>query len=217
MDIFGRSKAKGKRRPEPITSSSRNVSGSLYSSSPPSPSAHPSLHSSTTTSSTSIEDYFSGHGGGGEGSSSRSSQSTTNTYSYMSSTDSVNEMLLMGASNPDSLTDALTDAEIEASFEKMLTRRGIHDPAARSKMGSFSIDKKRLMVVQDIQAEAGASLGSTPATSRRGVLSDKDASEKKGPEYYVKKLSEPDPKGIPPKILAHLGVSLRTMPLRYHL
>lgn len=80
-------------------------------------------------------------------------------------------------------------------------------------MVNFPIEKKRLMVIQDIQAEAGALLGSTPVASRKGGGGDKDG-EKKGPEYYVKKLSEPDLKGIQAKTLAHLSVSLRTMPLR---
>ena len=79
----------------------------------------------------------------------------------------------------------------------------------------FSIEKKRLMVSQDIQAETGAMKGSAQSIHRRGgAIADKDASEKKGPDFYVKKLSEPDMKGIQGKTLAHLGVSLRTMPLR---
>ena len=74
-------------------------------------------------------------------------------------------------------------------------------------MLAFSIEKKRLMVSQDIQAEA------VPSTQvRRGAAAD--TSEKKSPEFYVKKLSEPDMKGIHAKTLAHLSVSLRTMPLR---
>lgn len=70
MEIFGRSKAKGKRRPDPIasprptaSSSTTNSSSSrIYSSSPPSPSSHPigsSIHSSTA-SNASVDDYFSG-------------------------------------------------------------------------------------------------------------------------------------------------------------
>lgn len=82
-------------------------------------------------------------------------------------------------------------------------------------MLAFPIEKKRLMVSQDIQAEVGAAAaGSAPVAAKRGG-GDKDSSEKKSPEYYVKKLAEPDMKGINAKTLAHLSVSLRTMPLRY--
>ncbi|KAI8141312.1 Formin, GTPase-binding domain-containing protein [Fennellomyces sp. T-0311] len=124
----------------------------------------------------------------------------------MSSSDSVNELL---ATHP----DMLTDSQVEARFEKMLTRRGINDPNARAVMLDFPIEKKRLMVSQDIQAETGAMKSSTQTVSRRGVAAD--TSEKKSPEFYVKKLSEPDMKGIHAKTLAHLSVSLRTMPLSW--
>lgn len=81
-------------------------------------------------------------------------------------------------------------------------------------MMAFPIEKKRLMVIQDIQAEAGIAAKSTTPASKRGGSVEKDTGEKSGPEYYVRKLSEPDPKGYHAKTLAHLGVSLRTMPLR---
>lgn len=91
------------------------------------------------------------------------------------------------------------------------TRRGIHDNNARLKMSSFSVEKKRLMVAQDIQSETN--IPAAPS-SRRGI--DKKAdyqSESKGPEYYVRKLSDMS-KGVNTKVVSHLAVGLRTMPLR---
>lgn len=94
----------------------------------------------------------------------------------------------------------------------MQTRRGIHDSNARLKMSSFSVDKKRLMVAQDIQSESSNNMTSP---SRRGGNSDKKVEpESKGPEYYVKKLSDLS-KGVNIKVVSHLAVGLRTMPLRY--
>lgn len=120
--------------------------------------------------------------------------------------------------------DMMTDAEVEECFERMLvsfffiyiihmlmfikTRRGIHDANARLKMSSFSVDKKRIMVAQDIQSESNA----TQPTSRRGGT-DKKIEEGKGPDYYVKKLSDTS-KGVNANIVSHLAVGLRTMPLR---
>lgn len=54
------------------------------------------------------------HSSGQDGSSSRSSQTSNNTYSFMSTTDTLSEVMI--GTNP----DMLTDAEIEARFEKML-------------------------------------------------------------------------------------------------
>jgi hypothetical protein len=79
-------------------------------------------------------------------------------------------------------------------------------------MSSFSVEKKRLMVAQDIQSENNVPVASS---SRRGG-NDKKAdyqSENKGPEYYVKKLSDMS-KGVNTKTVSHLAVGLRTMPLR---
>ncbi|KAI8985839.1 diaphanous GTPase-binding domain-containing protein [Pilobolus umbonatus] len=131
------------------------------------------------------EDYFTL----GEGNSIRSSQSS------LPSTDSEHTNI-----------DIMTENEIEDFFERMLSRRGIHDINARKKMSSFSIEKKRLMVAQDLQAE----------TNRTVRKSDKkvDQQEPKGPEYYVRKLSDTS-KGINTKIVSHLAVGLRTMPLSW--
>lgn len=79
-------------------------------------------------------------------------------------------------------------------------------------MSSFSVEKKRLMVAQDIQSESNVSVASS---LRRGG-NDKKADnqpENKGPEYYVRKLSDMS-KGVNAKIVSHLSVGLRTMPLR---
>jgi hypothetical protein len=78
-------------------------------------------------------------------------------------------------------------------------------------MSSFSVEKKRLMVAQDIQSESSP----TTSSSRRGGNDKKTdyQSESKGPEYYVKKLADMS-KGVNTKIVSHLAVGLRTMPLR---
>jgi hypothetical protein len=75
------------------------------------------------------------------------------------------------------------------------------------------------MVAQDIQSENNVVNNST-SSSRRG-LDKKGAdhhhhqyqSENKGPEYYVRKLSDMS-KGVNTKVVSHLAVGLRTMPLR---
>lgn len=110
-----------------------------------------------------------------------------------------------------------SDQEVEDLFEKMLTRRGIHDLGARSVMLSFSADKKWLMVSQDKQADATVTVrptASISASSKKAASESKEL-DKGTPEYYIKQFLEPDFRGINPKILAHLAVSLRTMPLRY--
>lgn len=85
-------------------------------------------------------------------------------------------------------------------------------------MSSFSVDKKRLMVAQDIQAENNV----VNSSGRKGHATDKKAgdhhhhhhqTESKGPEYYVRKLSDMS-KGVNTKVVSHLAVGLRTMPLR---
>lgn len=110
-----------------------------------------------------------------------------------------------------------SDQEVEDLFEKMLTRRGIHDLGARSVMLSFSADKKWLMVSQDKQADATVTVRPTASisTSSKKAASESKELDKGTPEYYIKQFLEPDFRGINPKILAHLAVSLRTMPLRY--
>lgn len=68
------------------------------------------------------------------------------------------------------------------------------------------------MVGQDIQFDNN--VVTTP--SRRGGSDkkmDHHQTESKGPEYYVKKLSDMS-KGLNIKVVSHLAVGLRTMPLR---
>jgi hypothetical protein len=77
-------------------------------------------------------------------------------------------------------------------------------------MGSFSVDKKRLMVAQDIQAESN--VVNAPRNNNKKHI-DHHQTESKGPEYYVRKLSDMS-KGVNTKVVSHLAVGLRTMPLR---
>lgn len=68
------------------------------------------------------------------------------------------------------------------------------------------------MVGQDIQFENNG----VSSPSRRGVVDkklDHHQTESKGPEYYVRKLSDMS-KGVNTKVVSHLSVGLRTMPLR---
>lgn len=67
-------------------------------------------------------------------------------------------------------------------------------------MSSFTTEKKRIMVAQDIQSES--------IPTRR-----MDHSDNTSPEYYIRKLSDMS-KGVNTKVVAHLAVGLRTMPLR---
>ncbi|CAO3695753.1 unnamed protein product [Rhizopus microsporus] len=93
----------------------------------------------------------------------------------------------------------------------MLTRRGIHDPSARSMMLSFPIEKKLLMLSQDKQAD----LTNSNTTSQESLVHETSNSDKSSPEYYIDKFLEPDMKGVTPRLIAHLAVSLRTMPLSW--
>jgi cytokinesis protein len=106
-------------------------------------------------------------------------------------------------------------------FEKMLTRRGIHDPSTRATMSAFSIDKKRLMLSQDMHAASSPT--PTPVTApnslqptkrSRSIPNDLKDVDRGSPEYYILKFREPDLKSVNPRLVAHLAVSLRTMPLR---
>ncbi|KAI9032727.1 Formin, GTPase-binding domain-containing protein, partial [Phycomyces nitens] len=93
-------------------------------------------------------------------------------------------------------------------------RRGINDSNARNVMLAFPLEKKRLMVAQDIQAEAGPTPNAS-LSSRRGVSADRHKEQENSPEYYVKKLSEIGSKGYSSKVISHLAVGLRTMPLSW--
>lgn len=82
------------------------------------------------------------------------------------------------------------------------------------------MEKKWLMVSQDKQADLAAP---TPSTSS-GSLAHMDtytssstgpATDKNSPDFYIDKFLEPDMKGVTPRLIAHLAVSLRTMPLSW--
>ncbi|KAG1106811.1 hypothetical protein G6F42_016603 [Rhizopus arrhizus] len=107
-----------------------------------------------------------------------------------------------------------TEAEVQDLFEKMLTRRGIHDTSARSVMLGFSTEKKWLMVSQDKQADSAAP---TPSSSSSIVASNTEnaIADKNSPDFYIDKFLEPDMRGVTPRLVAHLAVSLRTMPLSW--
>ncbi|KAI7889321.1 diaphanous GTPase-binding domain-containing protein [Mucor mucedo] len=188
MDLFNRGKSKAKKKADqPAIQTTISTPFTNTPHSPKSPVLHPN------------DDYASGVGRLVEGSSSiRSSQSSS-----IPSTDAEYTNV-----------DTMTEAEIEDFFEKMLTRRGINSNSDRLKMLSFPIDKKRLMVGQDIQFENN--VVASPSSRRTGVDKklDHHQTENKGPEYYVRKLSDMS-KGVNTKVVAHLAVGLRTMPLSW--
>ncbi|RCH82739.1 hypothetical protein CU098_001176, partial [Rhizopus stolonifer] len=104
------------------------------------------------------------------------------------------------------------------------TRRGIHDAAARSVMLGFPTEKKWLMVSQDKQVDLTAptpSSTSSNTTSSTNNLNNRESmtaigqADKNSPDFYVEKFLEPDMKGVTPRLIAHLAVSLRTMPLSW--
>ncbi|KAL9555089.1 hypothetical protein MBANPS3_002512 [Mucor bainieri] len=108
-----------------------------------------------------------------------------------------------------------SEAEVQDLFEKMLTRRGIHDTSARSVMLGFSTEKKWLMVSQDKQADSTAP---TPSSSSSVIVSnttENAIADKNSPDFYIDKFLEPDMRGVTPRLVAHLAVSLRTMPLSW--
>ncbi|ORX57073.1 actin-binding FH2 [Hesseltinella vesiculosa] len=107
----------------------------------------------------------------------------------------------------------LTEKEVEDLFEKMLTRRGIHDTNARAAMLSFPTDKKWLMVSQDKQAET--TLPAPIPVSSKKNSNDYKEPDKNSPEFYIKQFLEPEMSGVTPRLVAHLAVSLRTMPLSW--
>jgi hypothetical protein len=125
-------------------------------------------------------------------------------------------------SNHSSADSELTsEREVDSLFEKMLTRRGIHDPSTRATMSAFSIEKKRLLLSQDMHVTAAPAPlpvatpnNHQPSKRNRSIPNDVKDVERGSPEYYISKFKEPDLKSINLRMIAHLGVSLRTMPLR---
>ena len=98
-------------------------------------------------------------------------------------------------------------------YKNIKTRRGIHESVTRSGMLSFTTDKKWLMVSQDMHAESMLPAPSVSSSSKRST-SDQREPDKSTPEFYIKQFLEPDMQGVTPRLVAHLAVSLRTMPLR---
>lgn len=82
-------------------------------------------------------------------------------------------------------------------------------------MLSFPTEKKWLMVSQDKQAETTlpAPMAST-SSSKKSNNNEYKEPDKSTPEFYIKQFLEPDMSGVTPRLVAHLAVSLRTMPLR---
>ncbi|CAO3596601.1 unnamed protein product [Absidia cylindrospora] len=120
----------------------------------------------------------------------------------------------IASSSPDSY-GGLPEKEVEALFEKMLTRRGIHDNNARAAMLSFPTDKKWLMVSQDKQADTTLPAPMGSSSSKKSHHHEHKESDKSTPEFYIKQFLEPDMSGVTPRLVAHLAVSLRTMPLSW--
>ncbi|CAO3595395.1 unnamed protein product [Absidia cylindrospora] len=98
----------------------------------------------------------------------------------------------------------------------MLTRRGIHDGNARAAMLSFPTNKKWLMVSQDKQVDTTSPAPVPSSSSRRNNNHQEyKEPEKSTPEFYIKQFLQPDMSGVTPRMVAHLAVSLRTMPLSW--
>jgi cytokinesis protein len=76
-------------------------------------------------------------------------------------------------------------------------------------MLGFSTEKKWLMVSQDKQTDIAA-----PVPSATYSTSSNKEVDKNSPDYYIDTFMEPDMRGVTPRLVAHLAVSLRTMPLR---
>jgi cytokinesis protein len=76
-------------------------------------------------------------------------------------------------------------------------------------MLGFSTEKKWLMVSQDKQTDIAA-----PVPSATHSTSSNKEVDKNSPDYYIDTFMEPDMRGVTPRLVAHLAVSLRTMPLR---
>ncbi|KAI8095753.1 hypothetical protein BDF21DRAFT_374116 [Thamnidium elegans] len=112
--------------------------------------------------------------------------------------------------------NGFSEPEVQDLFEKMLTRRGIHDQSARSVMLAFSTEKKWLMVSQDKQADSAAPTPTSSTSSNTNLDHTSTiiaANDKNSPDFYIDKFLEADMKGVTPRLIAHLAVSLRTMPL----
>ncbi|RUS13390.1 hypothetical protein BC937DRAFT_95405 [Endogone sp. FLAS-F59071] len=74
-------------------------------------------------------------------------------------------------------------------------------------MYGFSMDKKRVMVTSDQQQ-------ADPTRNSGGPTPGPQGTDKSSPEYYIRMFMDSDLRSVTPKIVEHLSVSLRTMPLR---
>lgn len=79
-------------------------------------------------------------------------------------------------------------------------------------MLAFPIEKKLLMISQDKQADMTTASSNT--ISQESLINEANT-DKNSPEYYIDKFLEPNMKGVTPRLVAHLAVSLRTMPLSW--
>ncbi|CAO3587923.1 unnamed protein product [Absidia cylindrospora] len=204
MDMFARGKSKPKRRPEQSTTMistpipQQSLSDGAHSSVNQAPYGHLYVHTNSDNTSAPSA-HRNGYLSETDEDSIRSYQTST-TYALANT----NETSMVPAH--------LGEAEIQNLFEKMLTRRGIQDPTARNAMTGFTMEKKRLMVTQDIQAESAVASNHPTSSASARRASDKNKEMENSPEYFVKKLSE---KVISGKVIAHLAVGLRTMPLSW--
>jgi cytokinesis protein len=88
-------------------------------------------------------------------------------------------------------------------------------------MLGFPTEKKWLMVSQDKQADLAAPTPSSSTSSNTmdnvnsSAVTATAANDKNSSDFYIDKFLEPDMKGVTPRLIAHLAVSLRTMPLSW--
>lgn len=83
-------------------------------------------------------------------------------------------------------------------------------------MLGFSTEKKWLMVSQDKQVAAPVvTLNSSTTTTIDNSTTIVPTNDKNSPDFYIEKFLEADMKGVTPRLIAHLAVSLRTMPLSW--
>lgn len=82
-------------------------------------------------------------------------------------------------------------------------------------MLGFSTEKKWLMVSQDKQADSTAPTPSSSSSMVASNTTENAIADKNSPDFYIDKFLEPDMRGVTPRLVAHLAVSLRTMPLSW--
>lgn len=83
-------------------------------------------------------------------------------------------------------------------------------------MLGFSTEKKWLMVSQDKQVAAPTPSSSSSTNANIDPTTALiPTNDKNSPDFYIEKFLEADMKGVTPRLIAHLAVSLRTMPLSW--